>query len=172
MIEMIKNGGFETVLNSLPQYWEKYATGTTHIYTFPDIGKTGNAVGTTYPVREVDKSASWRQTIPVMSSTNYKVSGWMKTENVTPAPSGITGANMRIDWKDANWVWKSNVVIMTRVVINTDWTLYTADVISDPAAAYGEMFLDLKNCAGKATFDDISFLGPECPDPQSVLTIT
>lgn len=147
---VLKNPGFES---GMPDDWQTWDTGTKHKYIYPDIGRTkGSSVAVEYESKEEGKLAAWYQNIRVDPTKKYKVSGYVKTENIIG-----TGASIRVDWKDKDWQYLSRSEIMLRQNGSIPWTLFEGVVTPDPDAAVGVIILSLKDSSGKALFDDISF---------------
>lgn len=150
----LKNLGFE---EGMPKDWQTYSTGTTHRYIYPESGREGkgSSIAIEYPAREPGKMATLYQTIQIDNKKIYKLSGWMKTQNIV---SNMRGAKVQIDWKDAsgNYINTSSIMPIQKGTI--PWTYFEGDVKPDPNADQASIVLALWDCSGMAWFDDISFL--------------
>lgn len=150
-MEQIKNTGFE---EGMPTNWQIYATGTKHKYTYPEIGRSGGpSMAIEYPIREIGKMASLIQSTQIDTTKKYKLSGWIKTENIKGA-----GASIKVDWKDATGKYLGESTIMKRQVGTISWKYFGGDVLPDPDADKAVIVLDLKDCSGKVWFDDVSIV--------------
>lgn len=148
---MLKNPGFDS---GVPNDWHTWDTGTEHEYIYPDAGRlNGFSVATRYKTRENDKLAAWIQDVIIDSSKKYILSGYIKTENIVG-----TGASIRIVWKDDDWKYLSTSTIMARQTGTIAWKLFEGVVTPHPNATGATLILDLKDCAGKVWFDDISLV--------------
>lgn len=149
-METLKNRKFDT---GTPSTWGKWYTGTKHKYTYPESGREGGYSATIeYPIREIGKNASWIQTVNIDKTKKYKLSGYIKTQNIIG-----DGACIEVDWKDANKKYLSTSIIMTRKTGSSAWTRYEGIVTPNPGASVATVVLMMSDCSGKAWFDDISF---------------
>lgn len=163
-MELLKNSGFE---KGEPDNWSKYATGTKHIFSYPEIGKTGIAsVAIECPTRENGSTASWIQTVNINPTKKYRLSGWIKTKDVQGA-----GASIKIDWKDSTGQYLSESNIVTRKVGNIPWTNLSGEVTPNPNAVQSTVVLDLKDSSGKVWFDGISLSEVSVLHPNMYLNI-
>jgi hypothetical protein len=156
---LLKNPGFEETYNSMPRYWNKYQTGTKAIFTYPEIGRTGTgkSVAIKYTIKELGKTALWSQPgITVLPSKQYKLSGYMRLNNVTGGGTGrLNGADLRVNWykSDGGLI---KVDLITKSGTST-WTKYEKIFTSPLNAVRVTVGGDLFNASGKVWFDDLSF---------------
>src|SRR3990167_7788916 len=149
-MQELKNSKFE---ECLPKYWQTYATGAAHRYTYPEPGRVdGSSVAIEYPTRETGKMALLTQTVQIDPTKKYKLSGWLKAQNIIG-----NGGSIKIDWKDSSWKYLSSSTIMTRKTGTIQWTYFEGDVIPHSDAIGATIVLELNDCSGKVWFDDISF---------------
>ncbi len=153
-INLLKNPGFETTYGSIPKYWIKYQTGYKATFTYPEIGRTntGKSVAIKYVTKETGKVALWwQQSIPVIPSKQYKLSGYMKLSNVTGGRAGL-----RINWYKSDGS-ISRIDLITKSG-TTPWTKYEKTFTSPSNAVKANVGGDLFNASGKVWFDDLSFI--------------
>jgi hypothetical protein len=95
-----------------------------------------------------ENDARLSQTVTVKPDTRYRLSGWIRTENVS---LGL-GANLNIEWPGVNWSHSRGVTG------TSDWTFVTVEVNSGSSTSfdahvrlghYGATSL------GRAWFDDV-----------------
>ncbi len=153
---ILKNPGFES---GIPNDWKTWNTGTGHKYIYPEAGRTGgSSVAVEYKTKEEDKLASWIQDIQIDVTKKYKLSGYVKTENIIG-----TGTSIRIFWKDDNQQILGKSTIMTRQTGTVSWKYFEGVVTPSPNSIRATIVLDLKDSSGKVWFDDVSFSAIEVP---------
>lgn len=161
-MEQLKNQGFE---EGMPSNWQVYATDTKHKYCYPDKGiNAGSSVAIEFQSKDTDKVAALVQNINIDTTKKYKLSGWMKTENIEG-----TGASIKIDWKDATGRYIGESSIMSSQTGTIQWTNFEGDITPNKNAAKATIVLELRNCSGKVWFDDISLTDIEIPHPDIFL---
>jgi len=150
-METLKNRKFES---GTPSVWGKWYVGASYIYTYPEPGRVDNepSVAIEYPIRVADANASWIQTVDIDRTKKYKLSGYIKTQNIVG-----DGACIEVDWKDVNKKYLSTSTIMTRKTGSIPWTYFEGIVTPNPTAVFATVVLMISDCSGKAWFDDISF---------------
>ncbi len=164
-VNLLTNSGFE---ECLLEGWTTYTTGTTHKYRYPEIGRTtdGIAVAIEYLTRESGKQAQIIQTVPIDNTKNYKLSGYMKTMNMT----GVgTGSSFQVVWKDNSDNVKGTSTIMTYQNSNISWTNFQGDVTPAASSTKATVMLLLNDCQGKVLFDDMSFIQTTTEIPTDLL---
>lgn len=150
-INLILNAKFEE--GEGPKYWRNYQTGMEQIYTYPEIGRSGGfCVAIEYKTREEGKMAAWVQDLQIDNTKNYKLSGWIKTQNIV----GRGGA-LRIYWKDQNGKYISSSEIMPRQSGTIDWTYFDGTLTPYVGSARATIALELYDCSGKVWFDEVLF---------------
>ena len=148
---LLINSGFE-----LPSPWSTYSTGNTQKYSYPEPGRIGgSSVAIQYVNRENGKFAAWIQSANIDNKKTYKFSGYLKTENIDSISTNY-GATIYVDWKDASGNWLKSSGIMTAQVGTMPWTYFEGTVTPVANSAIATAVLSLRDCAGKAWFDDIS----------------
>jgi hypothetical protein len=133
---------------------------------------TGSTIGLAI---NADSVASWRlNNIPVLPSTSYTASLWMKTQlNSGSATTGARYFIQEYNGTGATSVTTTNVV--TGVVTTTDWTYYTLTFTTNSATRYINPKISINGNDGAATlimdawFDDIT-LTPTTATTRTALT--
>jgi dolichyl-phosphate-mannose-protein mannosyltransferase len=91
---LLGNGSFEEITSDIPTLWSTmvYEDGKTNF----TIGQDGPHSGSSYITIESTQAndARWVQKIKVKASTPYKLSGWVKTENIG---TNAKGANITVE---------------------------------------------------------------------------
>lgn len=78
----LPNGDFEIPANA-PRHWEPYTwAGSGELAYEEATGRTGRAVRIS---SEAGGDLSWSAIVPVEPQTDYRLSGWIKTQGVTPS---------------------------------------------------------------------------------------
>jgi uncharacterized protein len=93
----LENGAFEERADSAPRGWSKAVWGAPGgdadmRFVADAPGRSGNAVGI---ASEQGVDAAWSQTVPIEPWSRYRMSGWIRTENLTPL-GGAAGALINI----------------------------------------------------------------------------
>lgn len=151
MQQLLKNPGFE---EGKPNDWDTYATGTTHKYIYPEIGRNcyDSSVAIERPAREEGRNAAWVQNIDISPPRKYKLSGHIKAQNIVG-----NGASIKVDWKDINGRYLGTSTIMAPIVGTTDWKYFEGNITPNSGAIRATIVLELGDSSGKVLFDDISF---------------
>ncbi len=159
-------------------------TGTYGANFDTSVKRTGNAsikistlaTGSTIGVGvNADTASSWAiNNIPVLPSTSYTVSVWMKTR----ANSGTATTGARCIIQEFNGTGITSVTttnVVTGVITTTDWTQYTSTFTTNSATRYINPKFNINGNDGAATlimdawFDDIQ-LYPTTPATRSTAT--
>ena len=159
-------------------------TGTYGANFDTSVKRTGNAsikistlaTGSTIGVGvNADTASSWAiNNIPVLPSTSYTVSVWMKTR----ANSGTATTGARCIIQEFNGTGITSVTttnVVTGVITTTDWTQYTSTFTTNSATRYINPKFNINGNDGAATlimdawFDDIQ-LYPTTPVTRNALT--
>ena len=154
-MQELKNSGFE---KGTPENWQIYATGLRHSYIYPETGVDGSSVAIEYPTRETGKTAMLIQSVSIDNMKKYKLSGWMKTQNIV----GI-GAWIKVDWTDVAGKYINTSAIMVHKVGTIPWTYFEGVTTPNKNAANAAICLVLHDCSGKVWFDNISFASLATP---------
>ncbi len=171
---LLVNPSFEsTTTGTWPDKWSHgqigtSPTGVTATFAYTTVAdRTGKVVQSSFPsLPGTDATtgygikAYWMQDVIVTPNSAYTLSGWIKTENMTPASAtGESGAFLRLDWKDSAGVYIAPSKNTTILKTNTPWTQYSGTFTSPATAGKATIILAFINCVGTATFDDISLVG-------------
>lgn len=148
------NGNFETVSPtnpSYPQHWGLYSNAS-NIFgvLYPQTGRLGgSSVGIVASVAMPTNYGLLLQSVTTDITKQYKLSGWLKTSNVTGT------STIGIDWKDQTGVWISGKEA-TRISGTNDWQYL--ELISSPPtnSTWATIILRLIG-NGTVLFDDVSF---------------
>lgn len=91
---LLGNSGFEEISSDIPTLWstQAYEEGKT-IFTIDKAGPHSGASYVTIENRQAN-DARWVQKIKVKSNTQYKLSGWVKTDNIG---TEAKGANITVE---------------------------------------------------------------------------
>ena len=150
-MEQLENTGFE---EGMPSDWHIYTTGTKHICTYSETGRSGGfSMAIEYPTREIGKVATFIQSLQIDITKTYKLSGWMMTEAIDGK-----GASIKVEWRDVAGEDLGTSRIMTYQVGTIPWTNFEGDVTPNPGATEATIVLSLSDCSGKVWFDDISLM--------------
>jgi alpha-N-arabinofuranosidase len=87
---LIENASFEQAAGDTPAGWNRRVWGGSGTFTCASIGRTGGRSVQLGSERGAD--ISWIQDVPVKPGTEYRLAGWIKTENV----AGATGALLNV----------------------------------------------------------------------------
>lgn len=109
---LLKNGSFENVTNGVPDEWSHNAYLMEEHITNYTLDENEKHTGT-YSIVLENKEANhsrWTQTVTVKPKTVYKLSGYVKTENIGPAAVGalfyVDGVAVNYpEVKDTNGKW-------------------------------------------------------------------
>ena len=88
----VANPSFEEGAGGKPAGWESSAWGGKAIYEYAATGRTGDHCVSISSAAGAD--AAWHAKVPVEPQATYRLSGWIKTENVKPA--GGAGALLNL----------------------------------------------------------------------------
>ena len=91
---LLLNASFENENGGSPQNWRTVTHGGKGDFSLAQIGHNGNRSVSISSENGAD--ASWSQTVPVKPHTDYRLSGWIKTENVRKAGGPMLGALLNV----------------------------------------------------------------------------
>lgn len=152
---LLLNPGFESGTVGNPNNWGTYTSAGSLTYTYPEIGRLGGssvAISTSSTLN----NGSWVQSVNINPTKTYKVSGYMKTQNIS------SNAIVQIDWfydnTSASWIRTTEIATATGT--SPDWFYYEkilipVDIPSN--AVRGNVLLKSWYSSGKVWFDDIMF---------------
>jgi alpha-N-arabinofuranosidase len=143
--EFIDNPSFEILTGEKPSGWVPRTWRGQASFTLETSGRTG-----THSVEiSSDKGAdaAWVATVPIKPFSRYRLSGWIKTENLDPGKS--KGALIAIEGVPA---WQTPPVTGTR-----DWSQVELefDAGANDALEVNCLFGGWGQATGKAWFDDV-----------------
>lgn len=153
---LLQNPGFEDGTGALPDNWATYVqTGNPEFSWVTNVFHTGaKSICIVHPDSSM---SSFYQKIAVKPNYKYKVSGYIKTENVELGANWWEGgAQLRIDG-DVKGNWWDNMT--ARVGGTEDWTYVELEVTTTDDADTIEVHCKLGEglkIKGTAWFDDIS----------------
>ncbi|MHC4917917.1 MAG: carbohydrate binding domain-containing protein [Planctomycetota bacterium] len=76
----ISNDSFEEAREGKPTGWATHRWGGKPAFHYAEIGRTGDRSVMIESTEGAD--SAWHQTVPVTLHSTYRLSGWIKTENV------------------------------------------------------------------------------------------
>ncbi len=77
---VVPNGSFEEAANNRPTGWQRQTYGGTGQFDYIEGGRTGNRAVCLSSENGAD--LGWLATVPIKPRSQYRLSGWIKTENV------------------------------------------------------------------------------------------
>ena len=162
--QFISNGSFEEMDGRNPKGWTPRSWQRDGDAAFA-VEPTGHAGGRSVAISsEKGADASWVATVPVRPYSRYRLSGWIKTENLVPGTG--RGAQINVDGEEA---WRTAAVTGTQ-----DWTRAEIefDAGANDALEVTCLFGGWGKSTGKAWFDDIELTrlsGRELGRPKIVI---
>jgi alpha-N-arabinofuranosidase len=143
--QFIANQSFEAVIGEKPTGWEPRTWRPEAVFRIEPSGHTGSRSVTIASEKGAD--AAWVAVVPVRPYSRYKLSGWIKTENLDPGKS--KGALINIEGVPA---WQTPPVTGSR-----DWTQVELefDAGANDALEVNCLFGGWGKAVGKAWFDDV-----------------
>lgn len=162
-VNLLVNPGFEIPSYSdptSPQNWYKWNTNTTGTYSYPEIGNNeiGSSVKINCTTTEVGKVTAYVQNISTNEFKKYKLSGYIKAENVSSTYKGI---RLGVDWKaQTTYIGESNISITKTGSYN--WTYFEGEITAPATATIIAVLCSLDNSSGSAWFDDLSLIELKC----------
>ncbi|MFQ5810312.1 MAG: hypothetical protein ACE5JM_11890, partial [Armatimonadota bacterium] len=80
---LIPNSSFEDEEHGKPAGWATHTWGGEAVFTYADSGRTGGRC--VMIASDEGADAGWHVTVPVELRSTYRLSGWIKTEDVAAA---------------------------------------------------------------------------------------
>ncbi|MCJ7610885.1 MAG: carbohydrate binding domain-containing protein, partial [Candidatus Aminicenantes bacterium] len=158
--QFVVNGSFEEMDGDNPKDWRSrsWQRGGAAFAVEP-IGHSGGR--SVMISSEKGADASWLATVPVRPYSRYKLSGWVKTENLVPGTS--RGAQVNIQGEEE---WRTAAITGTQ-----DWTNVEVEFDAGPndALEVSCLFGGWGRATGKAWFDDVELTrlsGKELGQPK------
>jgi alpha-N-arabinofuranosidase len=144
-IQFVPNPSFEEMAGDNPKGWEPRAWQPGAVFKVEPAGRTGSRAVTIASEKGAD--ASWIAAVPIRPYSRYRLSGWIKTENLVPGKS--KGALININGVEA---WQTPAVTETK-----DWTRVEVefDAGANDALEVTCLFGGWGKATGKAWFDDV-----------------
>ena len=162
--QFISNGSFEELDGRNPKGWtpQSWQRDGDAAFAVEPMGHTGGRSVAVSSEKGAD--ASWVATVPVRPYSRYRLSGWIKTENLVPGTG--RGAQINVDGEEA---WRTAAVTGTQ-----DWTRAEIefDAGANDALEVTCLFGGWGKSTGKAWFDDIELTrlsGRELGRPKIVI---
>jgi hypothetical protein len=154
---LLRNGSFETATGDEPAGWRQVTYGGQASFRYVEGGRTGKRCVTISSERGAD--AGWLASVRVRPFSRYRLSAWIKTENVS-AGSG-KGALLNLH----------NIQpVQTAALTGTkDWTRVQVDfdTAAQVAVELNCLFGGWGQSTGRAWYDDVQLqrLGPSADAP-------
>jgi len=147
---LLPNASFEAAADGLPVGWRTHVWGGKGEFTFADTGRTGKRC--VKISSETGADIGWFATVAVKPNSTYRLTGWIKTEDVEAAQEGRPGRGALLNLHNLQ-------PVATRAITGTqDWT--KVDIVfetgADDALQVNCLFGGWGLCTGKAWFDDLS----------------
>jgi len=146
---LLPNASFEEASGHKPTQWNTYTWGGKGNLTYADIGRTGGRCVMISSGEGAD--VGWHATVPVQPYSTYRLSGWIKTENVEPPAQGRRGRGALLNLHNIQ-------PIATRAITGTnDWTQVEVlfETGGQDAVQVNCLFGGWGLMTGKAWYDDI-----------------
>jgi alpha-N-arabinofuranosidase len=143
--QFIINPSFEDLTGDKPTGWEPRTWAPEAVFKADPAGRTGSH--SVMIASEKGADASWITTVPIRPFSRYRLSGWVRTENLVPGTS--KGALINIHGVRA---WQTPAVVGSR-----DWTRVETefDAGANDALEVTCLFGGWGKATGKAWFDDV-----------------
>ena len=141
---LIENASFEFSADGKPTAWTTTTWAGDASFTQEESGHTGRCVAV---ASETGADAAWTITVPVVAWTQYRLTGWIKTENVTPS----TGKGALINLH--------NLPVQSREIMGTsDWIPVSLEFRTDEQEEIqiNCLFGGWGQATGKAWYDDLA----------------
>ncbi|MEN6311465.1 MAG: alpha-L-arabinofuranosidase, partial [Acidobacteriota bacterium] len=146
--QFVANPSFEAMAGEIPQGWAPRAEAPDAVLKAETSGRTG---GRSVLIAS-DKGAegAWIATVPIRPYARYRLSGWIKTDNLAPGKSKGALINAR-----GVGSWQTPPVTGTK-----DWTLAEVefDAGANDALEVACLFGGRGRATGKAWFDDVELV--------------
>ena len=97
----IANASFEEAAENLPVGWSTHTWSGKALFSYAQSGRTGNR--SVMISSDAGADAGWFALVPVKPFSTYRLSGWIKTEDVKP--SGGRGALLNLHGIDRTGTW-------------------------------------------------------------------
>ncbi len=157
---MLVNGDFESGTGNTPDSWSTESFSNAAVFEWENgTGRNSSHCASIHVAPDQSDDARWIQNVQLLPNTTYKLSGWIKGENIVQH-TGYNGANLSI----------INVYTHTAPLTGTfDWT-YREIEFDSPADGIVTIGCRLgyfgSIVSGKAWFDDVTLTS------QQSITVT
>jgi alpha-N-arabinofuranosidase len=145
--QFVANGSFEELDGENPAGWspQRWQRGSDAVFAVEPTGHAGERSVAISSEKGAD--ASWMATVPIRPYSRYRLSGWIKAENLEPGSS--RGAQINIHGQGD---WRTPPVTGTQ-----DWTRVEVefDAGANDALEVTCLFGGWGRATGKAWFDDV-----------------
>lgn len=151
----VPNASFERVAKGQPQAWRTEKWGGQGVFQYVEGGRTGKRC--VMISSETGADIGWACTVPIEPYARYRLSGWIKTENVKP--KGGRGALLNLH---------NLQPVATRALVGTyDWTRVEVEFEADDldAVQVNCLFGGWGLATGRAWYDDIAIEQISKPAP-------
>ncbi len=146
--QFIANPSFEEMAGANPKGWEPRTWQPEAVFKVDAVGHTG--ARSVMISSEKGADASWLAAVPIKPYSRYRLSGWIKTENLVPGTS--KGALINIHGARG---WQTAAISGTQ-----DWTRVEIefDAGANDAVEVSCLFGGWGKATGKAWFDDVELV--------------
>ncbi len=146
---LLPNASFGEASGKKPARWDTYTWGGKSDFTYSDVGRTDQRC--VMIASEEGADVGWHTTVPVQPYSTYRLSGWIRTENVQPPAQGKRGRGALLNLHNIQ-------PIATEAVTGTsDWTRVEVlfETGGQDAVQVNCLFGGWGLMTGKAWYDDI-----------------
>jgi len=161
---LVPNAGFEAVAGDAPVGWQRARFGGRG-----DLGVAGGRTGSGVQITSrTGADVAWSCTVPVAPRSRYRLSGWIKTEDVAPARGG----------KGALFNVHDLQPVQTPAVVGTqDWTRVEVEFDTgwQDSVSINCLFGGWGLATGTAAYDDVELVlvkASELPPPAIGIDLT
>jgi hypothetical protein len=170
---LLLNPGFETGTSGNPDNWiMKTSEGvlTAFSFIYPEVGR--NPTEKSVAIQRVIANSAWAYWLQIVNLDtlipSYKLSGWIKTQNVT---SNNNGAYIQIDWFSSTGYISTS--FSQKITGTENWTYVDVTAPPPSGATRAEIALVLNSTGvgDKVWFDDIYF-GNSTSSPTLTTIVT
>jgi alpha-N-arabinofuranosidase len=162
--QFVANGSFEEMDGDNPRGWlpRSWQRGGGAKFTVEPSGRSGGR--SVMISSEKGADASWLATVPVRPYSRYKLSGWIKTQDLVPGTG--RGAQINVNGEGE---WRTAAITGTQ-----DWTKVEVEFDAGPNDALEVtcLFGGWGRATGTAWFDDVELVrlsGKELGQPKMVI---
>jgi len=161
----LPNASFEEAADGNPARWKPFSWAGSGEFTYAETGRTGRRSVMISSTKGGD--VAWHTTVPVEPHSTYRLSGWIKTENVKRAEGKKPGRGALLNLHNMQG-------IATPAVTGTqDWTRVEVlfDTGGQDSLQVNCLFGGWGLCTGKAWYDDVRLERVSWEDWKPTITI-